>query len=78
MAGFADSKDESSNIAHVASADDSTMGAITKTFADASHTDAGLDNYRRALDLDPDHLEALSKKVLRKLDFILLPLVRRL
>lgn len=46
-----------------------------KPLADRNHVDTGLDAYLQALELDPERLEQISKRVLRKLDFILLPMV---
>lgn len=39
------------------------------------HTDIGLDYYRQSLLMDPEHREAVAKRVLKKIDFILLPAV---
>lgn len=39
------------------------------------HYDVGLDFYKEALKRDPQELEILARRVKRKLDFILLPIM---
>jgi hypothetical protein len=58
-------------------ADEVSEGKYT-TVADVDHVDMGLDAYTQALRLDPEDLQRLAKQVLRKLDFILLPLASNL
>ncbi|EXJ66729.1 uncharacterized protein A1O5_09924 [Cladophialophora psammophila CBS 110553] len=69
-------KHDSPNSIHVADvASTSIVDEAIKPQVDANHIDTGLDAYTQALELDPEHLERLAKRVRRKLDFILLPLM---
>lgn len=57
-------------------ADSTSLAELpSKPIHDTTHADSGLGVYAEALELDPEHLEQLAKKVLWKLDLILLPLV---
>lgn len=69
-------KHDSPSSIHVAEAASiNIVDEAIKPQIDANHIDSGLDAYTQALELDPEHLERLAKRVRRKLDFILLPLV---
>ena len=47
----------------------------TPTVDDAKHDDLARDLYEEALQMDPYELDRAAKMVLRKLDFIVLPMV---
>lgn len=57
---------------------DQEIGVIEAEFAQpstANHTDIGHALYKEALDMDPTERDIIAKRVLRKLDFIVLPMV---
>ncbi|OQV08925.1 hypothetical protein CLAIMM_13132 [Cladophialophora immunda] len=69
-------KHDSPDLIHVAEAASTNMvDEAIKPPVDTNHIDTGLEAYTQALELDPEHLERLAKRVRRKLDFILLPLM---
>lgn len=72
-----DKHDSPSSIHTAETAGINNFDEAMKPQLDTNHIDTGLDAYTQALELDPEHLEQLAKRVRRKLDFILLPLVCR-
>jgi len=51
------------------------MGEFEKAGGDI-HTDIAYGLYKQSLEMDPAYKDLVAKKVLRKLDFIVLPMVR--
>jgi hypothetical protein len=61
--------------------DDHEIGVVEAEFTEmssADHTDIAHALYKESLEMDPIEREIIAKRVLRKLDFIVLPMVSHL
>ena len=61
----------------VAGVEQGVVAVHSKHVSDGDHTDIALALYKESLSMDPSERDRIAKTVLRKLDFVVLPMVNQ-